>query len=222
MLAGLFGCLSVACSSNHDARPADSQSGPEAEHATQAATEVSAPTMTAAEVAQAPAKPIPCPSQDFEEFLKVFANRGDVRTAYTMQPWKAVTPYYWSHDSMPGDPRFPKWNEQLVMGPAESKIGFDEKRNMYVSVERVVTPGEIWVPKDANHPHVALEYFSIKKSSDMRREVQIGRGIIDVYEYRAGCWYYTEGWDRSEEDVVNCKWPDECRGILEREEIEGD
>lgn len=57
MLAGLFGCLSAACSANPDARPADSQAAPEAEHATQVATEVSAPATTEAEVAQAPAWP---------------------------------------------------------------------------------------------------------------------------------------------------------------------
>lgn len=222
-LVGLLGSLSVACSANPDAKSVDRQSAhPAAEQATQAGMESSSDRVAVAEVAQAPPKSVPCPSHDFEEFLKLFANQGDVRQAYTARPWKAITPYYWAHDSMPGDPRFPKWNEQLVTGPAESKIGFDEERNIYVSVEHVVAPGEILVPHNGNNSHAALENFSIRKISDLRHEVQIGRGIIDVYEYRDGCWYYTEGWDRSEENVVNCKWPDECRGILEREEIEED
>ena len=223
--AGLLTALLGACSANPAGEPI---ADPPARSAPQPAAPVdrttagaSAPT---AGQPQSPAKPVPCPSRDFGEFLKAFANRGDVRLAYSNQPFKSTVPYYWIHNTRPGDPRYPKWLSHDTYGIPDLPFNYNYLDDVYVhaSSGEEIKEGDIWHPKKqtGSRRMTILNNFKITRQTPSFAEVESMRGQVDRFQFRDDCWYYMEGADLSESDVVNCKWPEGCEGILEHEEKE--
>lgn len=161
--AGLFIPLLGACSANPAGEPTaapPARSAPEpAAPAARITESTSAP---AAGQPQSPAKPVPCPSRDFGEFLKAFANRGDVRLAYSNQPFKSTAPYYWAHNTRPGDPRYPKWESELAYGVPSAKFRYDSRNGVYVWNTDYMRPDETWSSEDVSKRTPVLKEGLIK------------------------------------------------------------
>ncbi|MGO1072016.1 hypothetical protein [Lysobacter sp. CA199] len=160
-----------------------------------------------------------CPSKNFSGFLKVFANRLDVQDAFTLRPIKVKSPYYWKHNTEPGDPRYPKWitQESKVVMPSIN-YRYDELSKKYVWDDKELKVGEVWSIQDGDRGKrrvSPLPYFKVRRVSSARYEVDYIRSGTDSYVMKAGCWHLEEQWER--EEIVNCKWPDECRRLREYE-----
>lgn len=94
-----------------------------------------------------------CPSQDFKEFLKAFANRRDVREAYTAQPNKHKYPYYWKHNTQPGDPRYPKWVTDEGYGVTDPRYRYNEESGEYGYLPSASSSDEqlaVWSIRDSD------------------------------------------------------------------------
>ncbi|ALN59749.1 hypothetical protein GLE_4408 [Lysobacter enzymogenes] len=155
-----------------------------------------------------PAKPA-CPSQDFKQFLKSFANRGDVQAAYTAQPYKVKLPYYWVHSTAAGDPRYPRWDVQERHGAAQIGYRFDTRTNAYVSDSGKLALDEQWRrPEQAALKPRKIGGFKIKRLSAGRYEV-VADGFVHSYVKKSGCWYFEQSW--SFEPLAYCKWPEQCK-----------
>lgn len=168
-------------------------------------------TMPVASInAQAPPA---CPSKNFNEFLKVFANRIEVQRAFTLRPIKVKTPYYWRHNTEPGDPRHPKWlTETSKVEMPDIKYRYDAEKKTYVWDEAKLVTGEPWSRSgpDGKLRRVApLPYFKVREVSSDRYEVDYIRSGTDSFVMSSGCWHFEQHWER--EAIVDCKWPDECR-----------
>lgn len=160
-----------------------------------------------------------CPSKSFNEFLKMFANRIEVQDTFTLRPIKAKTPYYWRHNTEPGDPHHPKWlTETSGVEMPDIKYRYDPARKAYVWDEAKLMPGKPWshLGPDGKARRVApLPYFKIRKVSGNRYEVDYIRSGTDSFVLVSGCWHFEQHWER--ESIVDCKWPHECRRNREYE-----
>ncbi|MGJ7901763.1 hypothetical protein [Lysobacter sp. 1R34A] len=158
-------------------------------------------------------KPLACPSKNFNAFLKEFANRIEVQRAFTLRPIKVKTPYYWRHNTEPGDPRYPKWlteTSKAVM--PDIKYRYDAEKKVYVWDEVKLAEGTTWSSRgaDGKARRVSpLPYFKVREVSGDRYEVDYIRSGTDSFVMRSGCWHFEGHWER--EAIVDCKWPDECR-----------
>lgn len=161
---------------------------------------------------------VACPSTDFKEFLKAFANRGAVQSAYTSWPYKAKFPYYWEHNTPPGDPKFPRWHVEERGDVPGVKYRYDATRDVYVYDAEVLAASERWTkPRDSRHerPPPPLAAFKIKRVSATRYDVVVDASVTDSFEKKSDCWYFAQHWES--EPLALCKWPDECRRIREHE-----
>lgn len=156
------------------------------------------------------AQPAPaCPSEQFDTFLKSFANRGDVQAAYTAQPYKVKLPYYWVHSTAAGDPRYPRWDVQERHGAAQIGYRFDTQANAYVSDSGRLALDEQWRrPEQAALKPRKIGGFKIKRLSASRYEV-VADGFVHSYVKKSGCWYFEQSW--SFEPLAHCKWPEQCK-----------
>lgn len=159
---------------------------------------------------------VACPSTDFKEFLKAYANRGAVQSAYSLWPYKAKFPYYWEHNTQPGDPKFPRWQVEERGDVPSVKYRYDAARDVYVYDTQVLAASERWTkPRDTQHkrPPPPLAGFKIKRVSATRYDVVIDGGVTDSFEKKSDCWYFAQHWES--EPLAFCKWPHECRKLRE-------
>jgi hypothetical protein len=153
-----------------------------------------------------------CPSQQFDAFLKAFVNSADLQDAFSSRPVHHKYPYYWKHNTQPGDPAHPKWVVDDEPGPARVKYRYDAAGDRFIWSGKKLKAGQRWTSIQADETDVsyaALADFSIRRVSDVRYEVEYDEGDIDTYELISGCWRFAQRWER--EAIVECKWPDECR-----------
>jgi hypothetical protein len=172
-------------------------------------------------------KAISCPSQDFKEFLKAFANRRDVREAYTAQPSKHKYPYYWKHNTQPGDPRYPKWVTDEGYGATDPRYRYNEESGEYGYLPSASSSDEqlaVWSIRDSDgrlrgfFPYSKYGYrFDTKRVSATEYQVVFDDGSIETFVKRPGCWYLDEFWEKAEEELVNCRSREECQQMLEYE-----
>ncbi|MGH8082835.1 MAG: hypothetical protein ACREP7_19815 [Lysobacter sp.] len=157
-----------------------------------------------------PGKPATaCPSGDFNVFLKAFANRGDVQLAYTAQPYRVKRPYYWTHQTEAGDPKYPRWDIQKRHGAASVNYRFDSETQAYVFDSAMLAADEDWQrPEQAALKPRRISGFKTKRISSARFEVTDG-GFVDSYIKKSGCWYFEQSW--AFEPLAFCKWPDQCK-----------
>ena len=172
-------------------------------------------------------KVVPCPSQAFKEFLKAFANRRDVRDAYTAQPSKHKYPYYWKHNTQPGDPRYPKWVTDEGYGVTDPRYRYNEESGEYGYLPSASSSDEqlaVWSIRDSDgrlrgfSPYSMYGYrFDTKRISAAESQVVFDDGSIETFVKRPECWYLDEFWEKSEEELVNCRSREECQRLLEYE-----
>lgn len=165
------------------------------------------------------AQPAPaCPSQQFDAFLKAFVNSADLQDAFSSRPVRHKYPYYWKHNTQPGDPAHPKWVVDDEPGPARVKYRYDAASDRFIWSGKKLKAGQRWTSIQADETDVsyaALADFRIRRVSGVRYEVEYDEGDIDTYELISGCWRFAQRWER--EAIVECKWPDECRSQREFE-----
>ncbi|MBN7136335.1 hypothetical protein A7A76_16455 [Lysobacter enzymogenes] len=165
------------------------------------------------------AQPEPaCPSQQFDTFLKAFANSADLQDAFSSHPVRHKYPYYWKHNTQPGDPAHPKWVVDDEPGAARVKYRYDAASDRFIWSGKKLKAGQRWTSIQADETDVsyaALADFRIRRVSGVRYEVEYDEGDIDTYELISGCWRFAQRWER--EAIVECKWPDECRSQREFE-----
>lgn len=165
------------------------------------------------------AQPAPaCPSQQFDTFLKAFANNADLQDAFSSRPVRHKYPYYWKHNTQPGDPAHPKWVVDDEPGPARVKYRYDAASDRFIWSGKKLKAGQRWTSIQADETDVsyaALADFRIRRVSGVRYEVEYDEGDTDTYELISGCWRFVQRWER--EAIVECKWPDECRSQREFE-----
>ncbi|MFD1297109.1 hypothetical protein ACFQ4Q_10770 [Lysobacter gummosus] len=161
---------------------------------------------------------VACPSADFKEFLKAFANDANVQDAFSSTLVKRKYPYYWKHNSQPGDPANPKWVIDDEPGPARVKYRYDALTDKFVWVGKKLKQGQHWTSIDVDEKptsYAQLRNFRIHRVSDAQYDVEYDKGGIDTYELKSGCWHFSQHWEL--ESIVDCKWPDECRKQREYE-----
>lgn len=161
---------------------------------------------------------VACPSVDFEKFLRAFANDANLQDAFSSKPVKHKYPYYWKHNSQPGDPANPKWAIDDEPGPARVKYRYDTATDKFVWVGKKLKQGQRWTSIDIDETptsYAPLRDFRIRRVSDAQYDVRYDKGGVDTYEFKSGCWYFSQHWEL--ESIVDCKWPDECRKQREYE-----
>lgn len=165
------------------------------------------------------ARPAPaCPSQQFDTFLKAFVNSADLQDAFSSHPVRHKYPYYWKHNTQPGDPAYPTWVVDEEPGPVRVKYRYDAASDRFVWSGKKLKAGQRWTSIQADETDVSyavLADFRLRRVSDVRYEVEYDEGDIDTYELISGCWRFVQRWER--EAIVDCKWPDECRSQREFE-----
>lgn len=186
------------------------------------------PSSTLVTAHPASRKTIPCPSQDFKEFLKAFANRRDVSDTYTTQPNKHKYPYYWKHNTQPGDPRYPKWVTDEGFGVEDPGYRYNEESGEYGYIPSASSSDAqlaVWSIRDSDgtlrgfFPYSLYGYrFDTKRVSATEYQVVHDDGSIESFVKRRGCWYLNSFWERAEEELVNCRWREECQRMLEYED----
>ncbi|MGO4775178.1 hypothetical protein AB4084_06630 [Lysobacter sp. 2RAB21] len=161
---------------------------------------------------------VACPSADFKGFLKAFANDANLQDAFSSKPVKHKYPYYWKHNSQPGDPANPKWVIDDEPGPARVRYRYDAATDKFVWVGKKLKQGQHWTSIDIDEKptsYAQLRNFRIHRVSDAQYDVEYDKGGIDTYELKSGCWHFSQHWEL--ESIVDCKWPDECRKQREYE-----
>ncbi|MBT2745552.1 MULTISPECIES: hypothetical protein [unclassified Lysobacter] len=161
---------------------------------------------------------VTCPSADFKEFIKQFANDANLQDAFSSKPVKHKYPYYWKHNSQPGDPANPKWVIDDEPGPARVKYRYDAATDKFVWVSKKLRQGQRWTSIDIDEKptsYAQLRNFRIHRVSDAQYDVEYDKSDIDTYKLNSGCWYFSQRWEQ--ESIVDCKWPDECRKQREYE-----
>lgn len=161
---------------------------------------------------------IACPSADFKEFLKAFANDANLQDAFSSTPIKHKYPYYWKHNSQPGDPAKPKWVIDDEPGPARVKYRYEAATDKFVWVGKKLKHGQRWSNIDIDETptsYAPLRDFRIRRVSDAQYDVEYDKGVVDTYRLNSGCWHFSQHWEL--ESIVDCKWPDECRKQREYE-----
>lgn len=170
--------------------------------------------------AATPKKSAPaCPSREFNAFLKVYANRLDMQDAFTLRPIKVKSPYYWKHNTEPGDPRYPKWiTQESKVAMPNIRYRYDDAAKKFVWDDKPLKADELWSGRETGGSKrrvSPLPYFKVRRVSAARYEVDYIRSGTDSYVMKDGCWRLEEHWER--EEIVNCKWPAECRRLREHE-----
>lgn len=176
------------------------------------------PESRQASVAKSAHVALACPSQQFDVFLKEFVNSADLQDTFSARRIRHKYPYYWKHNTQPGDPAHPKWVVDEEAGPARVKYRYDAASERFIWSGKKLKPGQRWNSIQADETDVSyagLPLFRIRRVTDVRYEVEYDEGDIDTYELTSGCWRFVERWER--EAIVECKWPDECRAQREHE-----
>lgn len=170
---------------------------------------------------------VKCPSQDFKEFLKAFANRRDVRKTYTKRTIQYKYPYYWKYNTQPGDPRYPKWVTDEVHGTPEPDYRYNQESGEYGYIPSASSGDEsldnwsIRTPDGALRgffPYSMYGYkFKIVKVTDTNYDIVFDDDTTNSFVMQSGCWYFARSWDKAEQELLNCKWPKECQDMREYE-----
>ncbi|MGJ7901764.1 hypothetical protein [Lysobacter sp. 1R34A] len=163
--------------------------------------------------------PVPaCPSHEFKAFLQAYANSGDLQAAYTSESSRHKYPYYWRHNTEPGDPARPKWVTDADRSVGRVKYRYDPETRKFIWVGKRLKAGQTW--KSAREDETPVSFaqlldFKIRRVSADRYDVHSDRGEIDTYELKSGCWQFTQylEFDR----IMSCRWPDQCRVCREWE-----
>lgn len=159
-----------------------------------------------------------CPAKDFRSFLHAFANSADLQLAFSDNPIRFKSPYYWKHNTEPGDPRYPRWHVQLLDNKDGVSFRYDAQSKQYVFDRRRLKPGELWrrsKPDEAARGVVPLDDFKVVRLSVDRYRVIPSQGTIETFVYRTGCWRHIESWRT--EPMVYCRWPKQCKECREWE-----
>lgn len=170
---------------------------------------------------------VACPSQDFKEFLKAFANRRDVRKTYTKRTIQYKYPYYWKHNTQPGDPRYPKWVTDEVHGTPEPEYRYNEESKEYGYIPSASSEDESLDSWSIRTPDGELRgFFPYSMYGYKFKIVRVTNNDYDIvfdddsthrFVMWSGCWYFARSWDKAEQELLNCKWPKECQEMREYE-----
>jgi hypothetical protein len=161
---------------------------------------------------------VACPSLNFEIFLRAFANSAEIQSAYSSTSSRRKYPYYWKHNTEPGDPMHPKWAADEDPSVGRVKYRYDPKSKRFIWVGKSLKNGQHWRSVRADEKPVSfaqLPDFEIRRISNAQYDVHYGEGEVDTYELEAGCWRFSQHLDF--EKIVFCRWPDQCRSCREWE-----
>lgn len=157
-----------------------------------------------------------CPSPDFDEFIRAFFNSGDLQVRFTARPVLYRVPYYDYHNTEPGNPANPRWETFERDRPMRDLYRYEARRDVFVSDSAWLRAGEEWTGVDADGNPVLrpVTELQIRKVSAMEYAVDTP-GRITTFARREDCWYLTRDWTL--DPFEGCRWPDECRRLLEYE-----
>jgi len=159
-----------------------------------------------------------CPSQNFELFLQAYVNSAELQVNYTAESAKHKYPYYWKHNTEPGNPAHPKWVDEEDRDVGRVKYRYDPESKKFIWVGKRLKDGQRWISIKTDEKPVSfaqLSDFEIRRVSAEQYDVEYDKGDVDTYELKSGCWHFTQHWEL--ESIVDCKWPDECRKQREYE-----
>lgn len=161
---------------------------------------------------------ISCSSQNFEAFLQAYANSADLQAAYTSESSTHKYPYYWKHNTEPGDPAYPKWVTEEERSVGRVKYRYDPESKKFIWLGKRLKDGQRWISIKADEKPVSfaqLPDFEIRRVSAEQYDVEYDKGEVDSYELKSGCWRFVQHleFDR----IMSCRWPDQCRACREWE-----
>lgn len=157
-----------------------------------------------------------CPSPDFDEFIRAFFNSGDLQVRFTGKPVFYQVPYYEYHNTEPGDPANPQWEAFERDRPVHDLYRYEARRGVFVSDSAWLRAGEKWTGVDEDGSPVVrpITELQVRKVSATEYAVDTP-GRITTFTRREDCWYLTRDWTL--DPFEGCRWPDECRRLLEYE-----
>lgn len=157
-----------------------------------------------------------CPSEDFEEFIRAFFNSGDLQVRFTARPYEVKGPYYEQHNTEPGDPANPQWETVDQDHPLHDLYRYDAHRSVYVSDSAWLRAGEQWTGVDPEGKPLLRPVTEVQiRQVSPRQHAVDTPGRITTFTWRGDCWYLTQDWTL--DPFEGCRWPDECRRLLEYE-----
>jgi hypothetical protein len=157
-----------------------------------------------------------CPSEDFEEFIRAFFNSGDLQVRFTARPYEVKGPYYEQHNTEPGDPANPQWETVDQDHPLHDLYRYDAHRSVYVSDSAWLRAGEQWTGVDTEGKPLLRPVTEVQiRQVSPRQHAVDTPGRITTFTWRGDCWYLTQDWTL--DPFEGCRWPDECRRLLEYE-----
>jgi hypothetical protein len=150
--------------------------------------------------------------------LRAFANSADLQQAFSARPFAYKRPYYWKHNTQPGDPANPRWVIDRADEIHGVRFRYDAGSNHYVQDSNRLKSGRPWQMSSESQQRslFVLREFKVVRLSLSRYRVIPSDGEVDTFVHRAGCWTHAEHWET--ESIVYCKWPKQCQECREWEE----